>query len=104
MATIDKFGGVHTGWGARSMTLHDTMTPAPVAGVDVKLLLPHEEQSTVKWCERCASVDDGPPAAGVSASGWIGKVDIRRVGPAVRTTSLSTTRALTNGEDGNHRR
>ncbi|WP_372462421.1 IclR family transcriptional regulator domain-containing protein [Rhodococcus pyridinivorans] len=40
-------------------------------------------------------VDDGPPVAADSTSGWIGKVDIRRVGPAVHTTALTITRALT---------
>jgi DNA-binding IclR family transcriptional regulator len=39
-------------------------------------------------------VGAGPPVAAVSASGWIGKVNIRRVGPAVHTTALSIARAL----------
>jgi IclR family transcriptional regulator, acetate operon repressor len=39
-------------------------------------------------------IGDGPPVAAVSASGWIGKVNIRRVGPAVHTTALSIARVL----------
>jgi IclR family transcriptional regulator, acetate operon repressor len=36
----------------------------------------------------------GTPIAAVSASGWVGKVDIRRVGPAVHATALSIARRL----------
>lgn len=39
----------------------------------------------------------GTPIAAVSASGWAGKVDLRRVGPAVHTAALSTTRQLAAG-------
>jgi IclR family transcriptional regulator, acetate operon repressor len=55
----------------------------------------HEESAPGVAC--VASVvrtDAGPPVAAVSASGWVGKVDIRRVGPAVHTTALSISRAL----------
>jgi IclR family transcriptional regulator, acetate operon repressor len=37
---------------------------------------------------------DDTPVAAISASGWAGKVDIRRVGPAVHTAALSISRAL----------
>ena len=42
-------------------------------------------------------VGDGPPVAAVSASGWIGQVNVRRMGPAVRTTALSIARVLAAG-------
>ncbi|WP_371113129.1 IclR family transcriptional regulator C-terminal domain-containing protein [Rhodococcus sp. JVH1] len=55
----------------------------------------HEESAPGVACVASAiRVDGGPPVAAVSASGWIGKVDIRRVGPAVHTTALSIARAL----------
>jgi DNA-binding IclR family transcriptional regulator len=55
----------------------------------------HEESAPGVVCVASAVVGVGPPVAAVSASGWIGKVDIRRVGPAVHTTALSIARALT---------
>lgn len=55
----------------------------------------HEESAAGVACVASAiRVGDGPPVAAVSASGWIGKVDIRRVGPAVHTTALSIARVL----------
>ncbi len=55
----------------------------------------HEESAPGVACVASAiSADDGPPVAAISASGWIGKVDIRRVGPAVHTTALSIGRVL----------
>lgn len=55
----------------------------------------YEESAPGVACVASAiCVDDGPPVAAISASGWIGKVDIRRVGPAVRTTALSIARGL----------
>lgn len=55
----------------------------------------HEESAVGVACVACAiRVGDGPPVAAVSAAGWIGKVDIRRVGPAVHTTALSISRGL----------
>lgn len=55
----------------------------------------HEESAPGVACVASAiGVDDGPPIAAISASGWIGKVDIRRVGPAVHTTALSIARDL----------
>jgi IclR family transcriptional regulator, acetate operon repressor len=60
----------------------------------------HEESAPGVACVASAvRVNDGPPVAAVSASGWIGKVDIRRVGPAVHTTALSIARVLTTGVD-----
>lgn len=60
----------------------------------------HEESAPGVACVASViRIDDGPPVAAVSASGWIGKVDIRRVGPAVHTTALSITRALTDARD-----
>ncbi|MEU7769125.1 IclR family transcriptional regulator [Nocardia sp. NPDC049190] len=54
-----------------------------------------EESAPGVACVASAIRLDARPIAAVSASGWIGKVDIRRVGPAVHTTALSITRALT---------
>lgn len=55
----------------------------------------HEESAAGVACVASAiSVGDGPPVAAVSASGWVGKVDIRRMGPAVHTTALSIARVL----------
>ncbi|MEU7633770.1 IclR family transcriptional regulator [Nocardia sp. NPDC049220] len=54
-----------------------------------------EESAPGVACVASAIRLDSRPIAAVSASGWIGKVDIRRVGPAVHTTALSITRALT---------
>ena len=55
----------------------------------------HEESAPGVACVASTiTVDGGPPVAAISASGWIGKVDIRRVGPAVRTTALSIGRVL----------
>ena len=55
----------------------------------------HEESAPGVTCVASAiRVNDGPPVAAVSASGWLGKVDIRRVGPAVHTTALSIARVL----------
>lgn len=60
----------------------------------------HEESAPGVACVASAiRLDDGPPVAAVSASGWIGKVDIRRVGPAVHTTALSIARVLTTEVD-----
>ena len=53
----------------------------------------YEESAPDVACVASAiRVEDGPPVAAVSASGWIAKVDIRRVGLAVRTTALSIAR------------
>lgn len=58
----------------------------------------HEESAPGVACVASAvRLNDGPPIAAVSASGWIGKVDIRRVGPAVHTTALSIARVLAAG-------
>jgi DNA-binding IclR family transcriptional regulator len=44
-------------------------------------------------CVASAITDNaGRPIAAISASGWAGRVDIRRVAPAVRTAALSITR------------
>jgi DNA-binding IclR family transcriptional regulator len=62
----------------------------------------HEESAPGVAC--VASVirgTDAQPVAAVSASGWIGKVDIRRMGPAVRTTAVSIERALRNSGSNN---
>lgn len=58
----------------------------------------HEESAPGVACVASAiRVDEGPPVAAISASGWIGKVDIRRVGPAVHTTALTIARVLAAG-------
>jgi IclR family transcriptional regulator, acetate operon repressor len=55
----------------------------------------HEESAPGVACVASAvHVNNGTPVAAVSASGWIGKVDIRRAGPAVHTTALSIARVL----------
>ena len=46
-------------------------------------------------CVASAVLDsENVPVAAISASGWAGKVDIRRVGPAVHTAALSISRVL----------
>ncbi len=58
----------------------------------------HEESAAGTACVASAiTVGGSPPVAAVSASGWLGKVDIRRIGPAVHTTALSIARALSDG-------
>jgi DNA-binding IclR family transcriptional regulator len=37
---------------------------------------------------------DGQPVAAISISGWNGKLDVRRIGPAVKTAALALTREL----------
>lgn len=60
----------------------------------------HEESAPGVACVASAiQIHDGPPVAAVSASGWIGKVDIRRVGPAVHTTALTIARVLAAGPE-----
>ena len=60
----------------------------------------HEESAPGVACVASAiQIHDGPPVAAVSASGWIGKVDIRRVGPAVHTTALTIARVLAAGAE-----
>lgn len=57
----------------------------------------HEESGPGVVCVACAIRNgDGQPIAAISASGWAGKVDLRRVGPAVHTAALSISRALSN--------
>ncbi|WP_344997549.1 IclR family transcriptional regulator domain-containing protein, partial [Tsukamurella soli] len=60
----------------------------------------HEESAAGVACVACViAPDGGEPVGAVSATGWIGKVDIRRVGPAVRTTALTIARELTATEN-----
>jgi len=40
---------------------------------------------------------DGQPVAAMSISGWNGKLDVRRIGPAVKTAALALTRELQAG-------
>jgi IclR family acetate operon transcriptional repressor len=55
----------------------------------------HEESAAGVVCVASAVIDaDGAPVAAISASGWAGKVDIRRVAPAVHTAALSVSRVL----------
>jgi DNA-binding IclR family transcriptional regulator len=55
----------------------------------------HEESRPGVVCVACVIRNhNDTPVAAISASGWAGKVDIRRVGPAVRTAALSISRAL----------
>lgn len=54
-----------------------------------------EESGPGIVCVASAVVDaENIPVAAISASGWAGKVDIRRVGPAVHTAALSVSRVL----------
>ena len=56
----------------------------------------HEESAAGVLCVASAVLDaEGAPVAALSASGWAGKVDIRRVAPAVHTAALSMSRVLT---------
>ena len=55
----------------------------------------HEESAPGVVCVASAVLDaESVPVAAISASGWAGKVDLRRVGPAVRTAALSVSRVL----------
>lgn len=55
----------------------------------------HEESGHGIVCVASAVRDRrGIPVAAVSASGWAGKLNLRRMGPAVRTTALAIARNL----------
>ena len=55
----------------------------------------HEESAPGVVCVASAVLDsENVPVASISASGWAGKVDLRRVGPAVHTAALSMSRVL----------
>ena len=55
----------------------------------------HEESAPGVVCVASAVLDsESVPVAAISVSGWAGKVDLRRVGPAVRTAALSVSRVL----------
>jgi IclR family transcriptional regulator, acetate operon repressor len=54
----------------------------------------HESAHGVVCVASVVTDSDGGPLAAISASGWAGKVDIRRVAPAVHTTALSISRVL----------
>ncbi|WP_109762690.1 IclR family transcriptional regulator [Mycolicibacterium canariasense] len=54
----------------------------------------HEESGPGAVCVASVIRNHGAPVAAISASGWAGKVDIRRVGPAVHTAALTISRAL----------
>ena len=55
----------------------------------------HEESGPGIVCVASAVLDsENVPVASISASGWAGKVDLRRVGPAVHTAALSISRVL----------
>jgi DNA-binding IclR family transcriptional regulator len=57
----------------------------------------YEESVLGIVCVASAICDSqGAPIAAVSVSGWAGKVDIRRVAPAVHTTALSIARSFLN--------
>ncbi|QBJ96484.1 IclR family transcriptional regulator [Rhodococcus sp. ABRD24] len=81
--------------GPRTVTL-----PAPFVRqlrriAETGIAYEHEESAPGVACVASSvRVGDDPPIAAVSASGWIGKVDIRRVAPAVHTTALTIARAL----------
>lgn len=60
----------------------------------------HEESAPGVACVAAAITVDDTAVAAISASGWIGQVDIRRVGPAVRTTALTIGRGLAAGLTG----
>lgn len=75
-------------------TLRRQLTPIASSGIAYE----YEESAAGVACVASAiHVGDTAPVAAISASGWIGKVDIRRVGPAVRTAALSIARGLIAG-------
>ena len=54
-----------------------------------------EESAAGVVCVASAALDsENVPVAAISVSGWAGKVDIRRVAPAVHTAALSVSRVL----------
>ncbi|WP_267618714.1 IclR family transcriptional regulator [Gordonia bronchialis] len=54
----------------------------------------HEESAARVVCAASPILDaTGRPLAGISASGWSGKVDLRRVSPAVMTCARAISRA-----------
>ena len=54
-----------------------------------------EESAAGVVCVASAVLDsESVPVAAISVSGWAGKLDIRRVGPAVHTAALSVSRVL----------
>ena len=58
----------------------------------------HEESSHGVGCAACPILDgSGTPVAGISVSGRTGTLDLRRVGPAVRTAALALSRELVVG-------
>jgi IclR family transcriptional regulator, acetate operon repressor len=71
--------------------LRQQLRRAAVSGIAYE----HEESAAGVVCVAAAVLDsESSPVAAISASGWAGKVDIRRVAPAVRTAALSVSRVL----------
>ncbi|MGH3661502.1 MAG: IclR family transcriptional regulator [Micromonosporaceae bacterium] len=57
-----------------------------------------EESTPGVVCAACPVLDeDSQPVAGVSVSGWSGRLNLRRVAPAVRTATLGLSRHLLGG-------
>ena len=81
--------------GPRTITAPGSLRRQLTSIASTGIAYEYEESAPGVACVASAiHVDDGPPTAAISASGWIGKVDIRRVGPAVHTTALSIARVL----------
>ncbi|HEX7425830.1 MAG TPA: IclR family transcriptional regulator [Mycobacterium sp.] len=71
--------------------LRQQLRRAAVSGIAYE----QEESAAGVLCVASAVLDaESVPVAAISASGWVGKVDLRRVGPAVRTAALSVSRVL----------
>lgn len=84
--------------GPRTITAPGTLRRQVTGIASSGIAYEYEESAAGVACVASAiQVGDDPPVAAISASGWIGKVDIRRVGPAVRTSALSIARGLTAG-------
>ena len=83
--------------GRRTRTIRnpDVLEAAAPAGGSQRDRLRKEESAPWVVCVASAVLDsENVPVAAISASGWAGKVDVRRVAPAVRTAALSVSRVL----------
>ena len=75
--------------------LRQQLRRAAVTGIAYE----QEESAAGVVCVASAVLDsENVPVAAISVSGWAGKVDIRRVAPAVHTAALSVSRVLASRE------
>lgn len=62
---------------------------------DLGIAYEHEESAPGVGCAASPILGaDGTPLAAISISGWTGKLDLRRIGPAVKTAALALGRDL----------